>query len=291
MAPSFSKLESRDGSATNAHTLRNHSSVALSRRDILLGLTSAIFMGAEGLSSTRRACASANASPFLHLPSGSTVLFQGDSITDGGRQREGQDYNHIMGQDYAYMIAGRYGSEHPRWNLTFVNRGISGNTVADLTARWPEDTIALKPGLISILIGINDVAKKVNGAGLAESAGQYTETYDQVIQQSLTSLPDVRIVLGQPFVLPVGPRAANYPSWRTEVDKLCQAVAELSAKYGTLLIPYQTDFDEACKRADAPHWSWDGIHPTYAGHYLMATSWMRTVNSPPGGYNEGPKQQ
>jgi lysophospholipase L1-like esterase len=84
------------------------------------------------------------------------ILFHGDSITDGGRQRTGPDFNHIMGQDYAYMLAGQLNLEFPERNLTFLNRGISGNRVPDLAARWQTDTLALHPNLLSILIGIND---------------------------------------------------------------------------------------------------------------------------------------
>src|SRR5665213_1700675 len=91
---------------------------------------------------------------FLHR--GDTLLFQGDSITDGGRQRTGSDYNHIMGQDYAYVLAAEIGSQYPERSLVFVNRGISGERVIDLAARWQTDTIALKPNLLSILVGIND---------------------------------------------------------------------------------------------------------------------------------------
>src|SRR5690348_11537806 len=90
------------------------------------------------------------------LQQNNVVLFQGDSITDGGRQRTGSDFNHIMGQDYAYMIAGDLGLRFPERNLVFLNRGISGDRVADLIARWQTDAIALHPNLISILVGIND---------------------------------------------------------------------------------------------------------------------------------------
>jgi hypothetical protein len=64
------------------------------------------------------------------------ILFQGDSITDGGRQRDGNDFNHIMGQDYGYIIAAQIGLQFPDRNLNFLNRGIGGNTVKDLAGRW-----------------------------------------------------------------------------------------------------------------------------------------------------------
>lgn len=89
---------------------------------------------------------------------GLTILFQGDSITDGARTRN-KDWNHIMGHGYAYLIASRLWFDYPKEDLMFFNRGISGNKVKDLLERWQKDTIDLKPDMLSILIGVNDVSR------------------------------------------------------------------------------------------------------------------------------------
>lgn len=208
------------------------------------------------------------------LHAGDVVLFQGDSITDGGRQRTGSDYNHIMGQDYAYMVAGELGVEVPERNLTFINRGISGNRVPDLIARWQTDTIALRPNLLSILVGINDTEAV---GERAETAVQFEANYDQLLAQTMAALPNVKIILGEPFLLPVGRHAANYVSERVELEQRQAAVARLAAKYHLPEILYQRSFDQACKRTPADHWSWDGVHPTYAGHALMAQLWLKAI--------------
>ena len=114
--------------------------------------------------------------PFLHQ--GDTILFQGDSITDGGRQKTGLDYNHIMGQDYAYILAAEVGAESPERNLNFVNRGVGGNWVSDLAARWQEDTIALHPALLSILVGVNDT---LSARKPAETAEEFETIYDHLL--------------------------------------------------------------------------------------------------------------
>ena len=90
------------------------------------------------------------------------ILFQGDSITDGARGRN-DDLNHILGHGYAYIIASKLGYELAENRPLFLNRGISGNRVSDLYARWNEDTFSLKPDLISILIGVNDAWRIVDG--------------------------------------------------------------------------------------------------------------------------------
>jgi len=200
------------------------------------------------------------------------ILFQGDSITDGGRQRTGSDYNHIMGQDYGYLIAAQIGAEYPERNLTFINRGISGNRVTDLAARWQKDTLDLKPNLLSILIGVNDTTSH-------ESVDVYEQTYDKLLADTLAALPNVKIILGEPFLLPVGKHKDTYAAELTEVKSRQEVVAKLADKYHLPIIHFQKAFDDACLKAPAEHWSWDGVHPTYAGHGLMAQEWLRTAST------------
>jgi lysophospholipase L1-like esterase len=200
------------------------------------------------------------------------ILFQGDSITDGGRQRDGMDYNHIMGQDYGYIIAAQIGCQFPERNLTFINRGDSGNTVTDLAGRWQNDTLNLKPNLLSILVGVNDTLFS------SESVDVYESTYDKLLSDTIAALPNVKIVLGEPFVLPVATRKDNYSNFRAEVEKRQRVVERLAEKYHLPIIHYQKAFDDACQLAPPEHWSWDGVHPTYAGHALMVREWLKTVN-------------
>jgi lysophospholipase L1-like esterase len=213
--------------------------------------------------------------PLAFLHKGDLVLFQGDSITDGGRQKTGLDYNHIMGQDYAYILAAEIGSQWPERNLNFVNRGVGGDWVPDLAARWQDDTIALRPALLSILIGVNDT---LSARKPAETAEEFETIYDHLLAQTIAALPSTRIVLGEPFVLPVGKHVETYAKDRAEIERRQEAVARLAAKYHLPLIHYQSAFDVACKKAPPDHWSWDGIHPTYAGHGMMAREWLKTVD-------------
>src|SRR5690242_17694491 len=97
------------------------------------------------------------ARPADHDGDNFTFLFQGDSITDGNRTRN-NDWNHIMGHGYQYIIASKLWFDFPKKRLHFLNRGISGNKVTDLAARWQKDTIELKPDVLSILVGINDIS-------------------------------------------------------------------------------------------------------------------------------------
>lgn len=208
---------------------------------------------------------------------GSRILFQGDSITDGGRWREGDDMNHVMGQDYAYLIAARLGADLPGRHLLFLNRGISGNRVTELKARWQADTLDLKPDILSILIGVNDTSSVIDGWPAAVTAEHYREIYDALIQDTVAALPKVKLVLCDPFALPGLRTTAHWTERQADLALRREAVAGLALKWHAPVVHFQKVFDDACQKAPAGYWLWDGIHPTYAGHQLMADEWVRAV--------------
>ena len=200
-----------------------------------------------------------------------TILFQGDSITDGNRGRS-LDPNHILGHGYAFIIAAKYGAAFPERNLNFLNRGVSGNTVPDLANRWQKDTLDLKPDLLSILIGINDNDRHL-------PIEQFEPDYDKLLADARVANPSIRFVLCGPFGLPVGGRKANYDAWMEQISQRRQIVERLARKYQAPFVDFQPVFEKACRRAPAEHWIWDGIHPTYSGHQLMADEWVRVVRA------------
>lgn len=197
------------------------------------------------------------------------VLFQGDSITDGNRGRSA-DPNHILGHGYAFIVAAKYGAGLPQLGLVFLNRGVSGNKVTDLAARWAKDALELKPDVLSILVGVND-------AGHGVPVAEFERGYEELLVQAHAANPQVRLVLGEPFTLPVGKKKENWEAWRADLRQRQEVVARLAKKHGAALVRYQLVFDEACQRAPAEYWIWDGVHPTYSGHQLMADEWVRTV--------------
>ena len=201
---------------------------------------------------------------------GARLLFQGDSITDGNRGR-GADPNHILGHGYCFIVAAKYGAAHPERTLLFMNRGVSGNTVLDLQARWQKDTLELKPTVLSVLIGINDSGKQV-------PLELFEATYDRLLTETKAALPAVKVVLGEPFYLPKGGHRAGDPK-EADVRARQEIVARLAKKHGTALVRFQRVFDDACTRAPADYWIWDGVHPTYSGHQLMADEWVKAVSA------------
>ena len=200
---------------------------------------------------------------------GTRILFQGDSITDGNRGRTA-DPNHILGHGYVFLIAAKYGAMLPERNLVFLNRGVSGNTVSNLAERWQSDTLDLKPDILSILVGINDASKHV-------PVEEFEGGYDRLLALSVAANPKLRLVLCLPFTLPVGRHKDDWEEWQASVQQRRGVVSKLAAKYHALVVDFQKVFDDACRRAPADYWIWDGIHPTYSGHQLIADEWDRVV--------------
>ena len=206
---------------------------------------------------------------------GLTILFQGDSITDGNRTRD-NDWNHIMGHGYACLIASRLWYDYPEQNLMFYNRGISGNRVRDLDARWQKDTLDLKPDVVSILIGVNDVIAIVKDWD-PEPIEKFEETYKRLLYKTKEANPNVQFVLCEPFTLPLGWLNEKTNVWNEEIPKRQKLVRKLAQQYNATFIELQKPFNDACKKAPADYWIWDGIHPKPAGHELIARLWIKEV--------------
>lgn len=230
------------------------------------------------------------------------VLFIGDSITDGGwgnsggddrpsSQRSEWDKNHIFGHSYMMLCASQYQSERPLDQMTFWNRGISGHTLQQLCDRWQEDCLALRPNVVSILVGTNDVHFYLEQKAKAKEAGQevknfdvkaWEEQYRTLLRQTCDSLPGVRLVLCTPFVAKAGwvGEAANYYEREYLVKQLAESVERLAHDFMATLVPFDLLFAQLRENnpnGDNSYWIWDGIHPTPAGHRKMADLWMEKV--------------
>ncbi|OMD33788.1 SGNH/GDSL hydrolase family protein [Paenibacillus odorifer] len=199
------------------------------------------------------------------------ILFQGDSITDWGRNHEDAS---SLGVGYAMMVAARLGYLYPEKNLTFINRGIGGNRIVDLQGRWDKDCLDLKPTWVSIYIGINDTWRRFD-SGEETTPEQFEASYRDLIERTRKSL-DAKLVLIEPFVLPV---PEDRRTWRQDLDPKIHIVRELAREYGAPLVPLDGLFAAASVKAEPAYWAYDGVHPTPAGHALIADAWLKTMGS------------
>ena len=204
------------------------------------------------------------------------ILFQGDSITDVGRSQNAGSLISI-GQGYACLIASRLSADYPG-KFEFVNRGISGNRIVDVYARIKADGWNLEPDVLSILIGVNDVWHEFGGHNGVE-ANRFYNVYKMLVSDTLDRLPGIRMILMEPFVLKAAATEGAWELFRCETEKRAEAVRRIAEEYSQVFLPLQEMFDNATEIQPAPYWLGDGVHPTPAGHQLIADKWLETFES------------
>ena len=213
----------------------------------------------------------------LSLPKGTTILFQGDSITDAGRDKKNQIANQqkALGAGYAWMAASHLLIKNPQLNLTIHNRGISGNKVHQLANRWDKDCLDLKPDILSIMIGVNDIWHGLNGK-YEGTVKTYEDDFLSLMERTRKALPKTQFVICEPFVLRCG--AVN-EKWFPEFDRYRAAARKVADQNNATFVPFQSMFDEAVQYAPPKHWAGDGVHPSSHGASLMAHFWTQSVQA------------
>ncbi|MBN1342281.1 MAG: SGNH/GDSL hydrolase family protein [Phycisphaerae bacterium] len=205
----------------------------------------------------------------VEIKDGAVVLFQGDSITDAGR---GYGSDDELGMGYVTMVASMFSAIRPETHVRWVNRGISGNRVKDLRERWDRDCLEIKPDVVSIMIGVNDTWRRYDSDD-ATSAGDFEADYHEILRQVRDEL-NAELILLEPFVLPTPP---DRIAWREDINPKIDAARRLAQKFSATLVPMDGIFARACAIRDPAFWAQDGVHPTPAGHALLAKSWLEAV--------------
>lgn len=253
--------------------MNDQSNTALTRRQLIESAAVATGVAAAVAAMPKQL----RAADSVSLKKGDAILFQGDSITDAGRDRGSQgnaNNARALGNGYPMLLGPELLRDHAGLGLQIYNRGISGHKVPDLDNRWQEDAIDLKPALLSILIGVNDIWHKLNG-NYDGTVADYETGFAALLARTREALPDVTIVVCEPFVLRCG---AIKDNWFPEFDQRRAAAKKVAADAGTLWVPFQTMFDEAVAAGIEPnYWAGDGVHPSLAGHSLMAQTWRKVV--------------
>ena len=203
----------------------------------------------------------------VDVPRGGRVLFIGDSITDAGRDRStGND----LGCGYAMMASAWFTARHPGHHVSFRNRGISGDRVRDLRARWERDCLDLAPQVVSVLIGINDTWRRYtqhDPTGVEE----FERDYRHVLEATRQRL-DAQIVLVEPFLIPL--HDAQH-AWREDLGPKVDVIRRLAADFDAALVAVDALFPKA--GVDERIWTNDGVHLTPFGHALLAQQWLHAV--------------
>lgn len=206
----------------------------------------------------------------MHITDGGmTVLFQGDSVTDCGRDRaNGED----MGVGYAMIAAALAAASHPEDDIRFLNRGVGGDRAINLKERWQADCIDLQPDVVSILVGINDSWRAFDSNSYT-SPEQFEESYRDILTRTVEAT-DAEIIMMEPFLLHVN---ADYDNFRLDLDPKIHVVRKLAREFGAILVPLDGIFAAVSTYREPTFWSLDAVHPTNAGHALIAQSWLKAV--------------
>jgi len=211
----------------------------------------------------------------MDIPPHSVILFQGNSITDAGRDPSAAGPNSPagLGQGYAGLAAKELLERQPEARFQIYNRGVSGDRILDLKKRWERDTLRLVPDVVSILIGVNDL-----WYGMSWTSGQVLEhfehTYRELLELTRKRLPTAALILGEPFLLAPEGLGADLEEPLSDMQ---QAVRELAGEFETLYIPFQAALDEAVKNTPPSDLLSDGVHPTERGHRVLAECWLDHV--------------
>jgi lysophospholipase L1-like esterase len=215
----------------------------------------------------------------IQLKSDSIVLFQGDSITDCGRNKEpGQNPfdPKDQGQGYPAKVAELWKVRFPDCGVRFVNRGISGNRTGDLLERYEKDFVALKPDLVSILIGINDTWRRYDRNDPTD-ATVFGNRYRALLTNIKRDLPAARIVIIEPFLLGSLPERNL---WREDLDPKIQVVRSLAREFADIFVPMDGLFvSYAVKGLTDLEMAADGVHPTSLGHGIIAAEWLKAIGA------------
>ena len=209
------------------------------------------------------------------------IVFQGDSITDSGRVYTNDA---IAGHGYPLLVKGELGFAAPG-KFEFLNRGINGNRIVDLYARMKHDIINLKPDVLSILIGVNDVWHEFGISPNGVAADKYFKIYDMLIEELKAVLPDLKIMILEPFILEdaIMPEAwatmESHSQIRGEVQQRAQMAKKIAEKHDLVFVPLQEGFDALCRQASAKYWLSDGVHPTTMGHEYIKNQWMKAFRT------------
>ena len=212
------------------------------------------------------------------------ILFQGDSITDAGRDRSGDDRLGSCGFGYPHLVRARLGVDRPA-GYDVIDRAVSGFRVVDVYAQVGRDIINRRPDYLSILLGINDVWHGIGDEPNGVDAAKFERVYDMLLSEVNAALPGCRVMILEPFVLCASATMAceaipdRWEIFSREVPLRARAAERVAKKHGATFVPLQKAFDEACKLAGADWWLADGVHPTAAGHELITREWLKAFET------------
>ena len=197
------------------------------------------------------------------------ILFQGDSITDCGRDRSDI---HNLGGGYPFYAARMLCERYPDIEFEFVDLGISGNRTPDLVERLESDFIDIQPDIVSILIGINDTwHSPMYGRPWMEHS--YYENCYRTVLEAIKTRTNAKILLLEQFLLP----APDKLDFHVDLDPKIQITRKLAREYADAFLPTDGLLAAAYTTEPWEKFSGDGVHPTAYGAETIAKWYVDAI--------------
>jgi lysophospholipase L1-like esterase len=197
------------------------------------------------------------------------ILFQGDSVTDAGRDRSDP---HDMGNGYPRFASAMIQDSFPDTELEFVNLGIGGNRTEHLVERLETDFIEIQPDIISIMNGVNDVWHHYSH-GIETSDEQFEQNYRAVLD-AIKTRTSARILMIQPFLLEtVDPAKQAYTE---ELARKQAIVKKLADEYADAYLPLDEILHSETEEEPA-YYAADGVHPTPDGACFIGEAYLGAI--------------
>lgn len=203
------------------------------------------------------------------------ILFQGDSVTDAGRDRS--DF-HDMGDGYPKYASGMISDSYPDEEFEFINLGVSGDRTENLLSRWNEDAIELQPDIISVLIGVNDVWHRHSPTDSIYHAQTSDEQFESNYRKLLAELKEktnAKILMLSPFMLDAPIMQPIIP----ELKSINKIVKNLADEFADAYLPLDEIFEAALPNTPEPlYYSADGVHPNAEGACFIAEKYLEAIS-------------
>ncbi len=197
------------------------------------------------------------------------ILFQGDSITDMGRDRSDP---HHLGNGYPKLVAHYLQELFPDKEFEFLNFGISGNRTCDLVDRWQSDCLDWDPDVVSIMIGINDTWRAFD-QNMPMTAEEFEANYRTLLTQ-IKEKTHAKILMLEPYLLRNEP---GKDGWRADLDPKINAVRRLALEFADAYVATDGIMAAASVEESPTYWSGDGVHPNDEGAMLIATHYIGAI--------------
>ena len=200
---------------------------------------------------------------------GQKVVFIGDSITDCGRRDAEAPY----GNGYVSLVRSFVTARYPELGLHWENRGIGGDTVRNLDARWDRDVVAERPDWLSVKIGINDVWRAFGtNAHEAVPIDEYAETYRRLLKRAIDET-GCRLVVAEPYVI----EPDRSDPMRVQMEAFGQVARKLASEFGAVYVRTQDAFDAVLTTTVPLDWAHDRVHPNQPGHAVIAIAFLKAL--------------